>query len=73
MTIRGERIGRSPNKAFATPWEVCFDVAYPPLSMLIITNRTQGEGHRVRAHWGLSPQEPLEAERLRFPVVARPA
>ena len=28
--VKGERIGRSMNKAFATPWEVCFDLAYPP-------------------------------------------
>ncbi len=48
MTALGERNGRSPNKAFATPWEVCFDVAYPPSSMLKITNMTQGEGQRVR-------------------------
>ena len=31
MQMKGERIGRSTNKAFATPWEVCYNVAYPPL------------------------------------------
>ena len=48
MTALGERVARSTRKAFATPWEVCFDVAYPPSSMLKITNMTQGEGQRVR-------------------------
>ena len=32
MQLKDERIGRSTNKAFATPWEVCFDVAHPPLA-----------------------------------------
>ena len=30
MTALGERVARSTRKAFATPWEVCFDLAYPP-------------------------------------------
>ena len=45
MTAVGERIGRSTNLAFATPWEVCFNVAYPPPSKLKNTNITQGEDH----------------------------
>ena len=49
MTIWGERIGRSTNKAFATPWEVCFNVAYPPPSKLKNTNITQGEGQRMQS------------------------
>ena len=33
MQLKGERIGRSTNLAFATPWEVCFNVAYPPQNL----------------------------------------
>ena len=47
MTIRGERIGRSTTKAFATPWAVCRNVAYPPPSKFKNTNITQGEGQHI--------------------------
>ena len=41
MQLKNERIGRSTNEAYATPWEVCFDVAYPPSSMLKNNNFSQ--------------------------------
>ena len=44
MQLKNERIGtrlrmnamaggRSTNEAFVTPWDVCFNVAYPPLEV----------------------------------------
>ena len=30
MTALGESVAKSTNRAFATPWEVCYNVAYPP-------------------------------------------
>ena len=33
MQLKCERIGRGTSKAFATPWEVCFNVAYPSVSL----------------------------------------
>ena len=57
MQLKGERIGtrlrmnamaggRGTNKAFATPWEMCYNVAYPP-SEFKNTNITQREGQRT--------------------------
>ena len=46
MTIWGES-GAATRKASATPWEVCFNVAYPPTPKFKNTNITQGEGQRT--------------------------
>ena len=37
MTAQGERVARGTNKAFATPWDVCCNVAYPPPQSLKTT------------------------------------
>ena len=34
MTALGERVAMGTRKAFATPWAVCRNVAYPPPSKL---------------------------------------
>ena len=48
MQLRGERIGRSTNKAFAMPWEVCFNVAYPPHDCKNVYRKQEGNGRRMR-------------------------
>ena len=47
MQLMCERIARSSNKAFATPWEVCFDVAYPPSERGVRKKATDAEGEAV--------------------------
>ena len=49
MTAVGERIGRSTTKAFATPWVVCRNVAYPPQKLKTpIYRKEKGNGREGR-------------------------
>ena len=57
MQLKDERIGRNTNKAFATPWEVCFDVAHPPLADVLrylCFSFCLKEGQRMRRASALS-------------------
>ena len=50
--------GRGTRKAFATPWEVCFNVAYPPSGWCFVHCALcfvrEGEGQRTRRARSLS-------------------